>query len=320
MSRVGAHAGRLHPSEQLVFAMVFAVMAGFVVVITMSALRSQVNSLLGSRAAAAGSQTEAVGSGGTMLPVDGPSVGSPAIQPVSPRLNALLAAAIGPVQSAHPGRLAVGVIDETTGQQARYASTQRFSSGSIVTADILAALLIRHERAGTQLTSEQAVLATAMEHGSASAATALWREIGRGNGLASANRRLKLTQTIPGPGVQLNQTRTTVADQLQLLIDLTSSRSPLSVADRDYVLRLLSDPGSGPRWGAAAAGESNAVQGGQLPDGPLWVTNSLGIVEHTGHVLLVVVLSSGSGSQAAGVSLVSDAAIAAANVMIHAGH
>jgi hypothetical protein len=135
-----------------------------------------------------------------------------------------------------------------------------------------------------------------------------------------ANRRLKLTQTIPGPGVQLNQTRTTVADQLQLLIDLTSSLSPLTAADRDYVLRVLREPGSGPRWGAAAAGESNAVQSGQLPDGTLWVTNSVGIVERAGHVLLVVVLSSGSRSQAVGASLVSDAAVAAANMMIHAGH
>jgi hypothetical protein len=320
VSRVGAHAGRLHPSEQLVFAMVFALMAGFVVVITMSALRSQVNSLLAGRATAAGSQTDAAGSGGTMLRADGTSAGNPAIQPASPQLDALLATAIGPVRSAHPGRLAVGVIDETTGQQARYAATQRFSSGSIVTTDILAALLVGHEHAGTQLTSEQADLATAMEHGSAAAAAALWQQIGRGNGLASANRLLKLTQTIPGAGNQLDQTRTTVADQLQLLIDLSSSHSPLTAAGRAFLVRVLGDHGPAPRWGASAAGASNLAQGGWLPDGTLWVTNSLGIVEHAGHVLLVVVLSSGSTSQAAGASLASAAAVAATNVMVQAGH
>lgn len=319
MSRVGAHAGRLHPEEQFVFAMVFALMAGFVVFITMSAIRSPVNSLLGGGTTAAESQTVPADTGGTAHQSGGALAGSPAIQAASPRLDALLAVAIGPVLSSHPGRLAVGVIDETTGQQARYASTQRFSSGSIVTADILAALLIRHEHAGTPVTSEQAVLATAMEHGSASAATALWQEIGRGNGLASANRLLKLTQTIPGAGDQLDQTRTTVADQLQLLIDLTSSQSPLTAAGRDYMLRVLGEHGPGPRWGVSVVGMSSAAQGGWLPDRTLWVTNSVGVVAHRGHVLLVVVLSSGSTSQAAGASLASAAAVAAANVMTNAG-
>jgi hypothetical protein len=318
MSRVGAHAGRLHPSEQFVFAMVFAVMAGFVVVITMSAIRSPVNSLLGGGTTAAGSQTLPADTRGSADQSGGGPAGSPPIQAASRRLDAMLAAAIGPVLSAHPGRLAVGVIDETTGQQAHYASTERFSAGGIVTTDILAALVIRHEHAGTPVTREQALLVRAMEHGSASAATALWREIGRGNGLAPANRLLKLTQTIPGAGDQLDQTRTTVADQLQLLIDLTSSHSPLSAAGRGYVLRVLGDHGPGPRWGVSAVGVTNAVQVGWLPDGAMWVTNSVGIVTHAGQVLLVVVLSNGNTSQAAGTSLASAAAVAAANVMSHA--
>jgi hypothetical protein len=319
MSRVGAHAGRLHPSEQIVFAMVFALMAGFVVVITMSAARSPVNSLFGHSVTAAGSRTVPADTGGSIRP-DRASAGSPAIQAPTPRLDALLAAAIGPVLNAHPGRLAVGVIDETTGQQARFASTQRFRAGRIVMADILAALLIRHEHAGTPVSSEQAVLATAMEHGSASAVTALWHEIGQGNGLASANRLLKLTQTIPGAGDQLDQTRTSVADQLQLLADLTSSPSPLTAAGRDYILRVLGDDAPGLRWGVSAAGQGSAVLDAWLPDGALWVTNSVGVVEHAGHVLLVVVLSSGSASQTAGASLASAAAVAAASVMTHAGH
>lgn len=320
MSRVGAHAGRLHTSEQFVFAMVFALMAGFVVVITMSAARSPVNSLFAQSAAPAGSQTIPVGSGGTEHQPGSRSAGGPDIHAASPRLNALLAAALSPVLAAHRGPLAVGVIDATTGQQARFGSTQRLDSGSVVTADILAALLIRQERAGAPLTNQQMILAADMERGSASAANALWRDIGNGNGLASANRLLKLTQTIPGAGNHWNQTRTTVADQLQLLVDLTSSRSPLTAAGRAYMLRFMGDHGTGPRWGVSAAGTGTAMLSGWLPDGTLWVSGSLGVVEHAGHVLLLVVLSGGSTSQAAGASLASAAAVAAANVMTRAGH
>jgi hypothetical protein len=319
MSRVGAHAGRLHTSEQLIFAMVFALMAGFVVVITMSAIRSPVNSLLGGGTSAAGSQTMPADTGGSADDSGGASAGTPRIQTASPQLDAMLAAALGPMLSTHAGRLAVGVIDETTGQQAHYAPTERFSARGIVTADILAALLIRHEHAGTPVTRGQEALAAAMEHGSASAAAALWRAIGRGNGLASADRLLKLTQTIPGTGDQLEQTRTTVADQLQLLVDLTATYSPLTAAGRDYMLRVLGDHGTGSRWGVSAVGETTAVQGGWLPAGTLWVTNSIGVVARNGHVLLVVVLSSGTASQGAGASLASAAASAAVNVMTHSG-
>src|SRR5215472_15147985 len=313
MSRAGAHAGRLHPEEQFVFAMVFALMAGFVVVITMSAARSSMTPLLGVSTAAAGSQTVPAGTRGVHQP-GRPDAGSPVIRAASPQLNASLAAAMRTVLRTHPGRVAVGVIDETTGRAALYAPMQPFGSGSIVTADILAALLVR-QHADPSVTGAQAVLATAMmDNGSVPAAASLWRAIGEGNGLASANRLLKLTQTIPGASDRWDQTKTTIADQLQLLIDLTSSRSPLTAAGRDYVLDLMSH-GKRPVWGVPAAGIGNAIQDGSLLDGKLFAANSIGIVVHGGRVLLVAVLSSGSTSQVAASSLASAAAVAAANVM-----
>jgi hypothetical protein len=294
--------------------MVFALMAGFVVIITMSAARSSMTPLLGVSTAAAGSQTIAAGSTGAHQP-GRPDAGSPVIRAASPQLNASLAAAMRTVLRTHPGRVAVGVIDEATGRAALYGPTQPFDSGRLVTADILAALLVR-QHASTSVTGEQAILATAMmDNGSAPAAASLWRAIGEANGLTSANRLLKLTQTIPGAGDRWDQTRTTIADQLQLLIDLTSSRSPLTAAGRDYLLDLMPGPGSRPVWGVRAAGTGDAVQDGSLYDGKLWAANSIGIVVQGGRVLLVAVLSSGSTSQAAGSSLASAAAVAAANVM-----
>lgn len=316
MSRTPAHAGRLRPSEQFVFAAVFALMAGFVVVITMSAVRSPLPLLGGGGTTAAGSQTVPAG---TERQTATSASTAATIQPVSPRLNARLAAAMRTVLSAHPGQLAVGVIDETTGQQARYEPTAHFSSGGIITADILTAVLVRRSQAGMPVTPQQATMAsTMMATGGGPAAASMWRAIGGGNGLASANRLLKLKYTIPGAGNQWGQTKTTVADQLQLLIDLTSAPSPLTASARAYALRLLDAHGT-PRWGVSAAGAGSAVHGALLQDGQVWVANSMGIVRRAGHVLLVVILSASNSSQTAGISLASAAAVAAANVLTRPG-
>jgi hypothetical protein len=324
MSRAPAHAGRLRASEQCVFALMFALMAGFVVVITMSAARSSHDSLLGGPATAAGSRTVPAGIGGALQKAGGSTSADTPIGPGSPRLNTLLAAALRTVLNAHPGQLAVGVIDETTGQEALYHANQPLGSASIVTADILAALLVEHERPGSLMTSEQAELATAMvAKGSDTAATGLWRAIGDGNGLASANRLLKLSHTVPGVGDRWYLTRTTAADQLQLLADLTSAQSHLTASARAYVLQLMSSHTALPHWGVSAAATNvagNAVLGAWLANGKPWIANSIGIVLHGRHLLLVAVLSSNSSSQAAGMSLASAAAVAAADLMASAGH
>ncbi len=330
MTRVPAHAGRLRPSERLVFALVFALMAGFVVAITASAARLPQNLPLAGPAATASVPASAAtppglaGDSGTLQKTDGSSGGdAPAVRPPSPRLDALLAAAVREVVRGRRGQLAVGVIDRTTGQQALYRAGRPCRAGSVLTADILAALLVRHRPAGTTLTGQQAALVTAMmDGGSEVAAAALWRAIGAGNGVTSANRLLTLRHTIAGPGDSWGQTTTTVADQLQLLMDLTAARSPLSGSARDYVLRLMAGDAPSQRWGAPAAatpGTSYAAAGGWLPDGHLWGVNSIGVVTRGGDVLLIVVLASRAPTKAAGVSLTSAAAMAAADVMTRRG-
>ncbi len=332
--RAPAHAGRLRLSERFVFALVFALMAGFVVTITASAAGLHF-SLPGGSATVAGTQTTPADEAGSLTLQ---SAGTGAVQnaersaaghavpvrPASPRLNALLAAALRTVLSAHHGTVAVGVIDVTTGQQALYHAGTQFPAASVMTADILAALLIRHQQAGTSVTSRQARLAAAMmESGSDTAAAGLWRAIGAGNGAASANLLLKLSHTSPGSGDQWDLTATTVADQLALLTDLTSARSPLASAARNYALGLLAGGPAADRWGVAAAatsgsgttGGSGYAVGGGLPAGHLWDVNSIGVVTHAGQVLLIAVLSGRSPTEAAGRSLASAAAAAAADVV-----
>ncbi len=332
MTRVPAHAGSLRPSERFAFALVFALMAGFVVVITVSAARERQHLTVAGPTATASVPASAatpprllIGSTSSAAQkADRSAVGGAVpVRPPTARLNALLATALHGMVRGHRDQVAVGVIDITSGQQAQYRASRQFRAASIMTADILTTLLVRHQQAGTPVTGQQAYLATVMmDSGSGVATTGLWRAIGGGNGVASANRLLKLRHTVAGPDASWDQARTTVADQLQLLTDLTSARSPLPGAARDYVLGLMAGEATGQRWGvpaAATAGTSYAAGEGWRPDGHLWDVNSIGVVRHGSQVLLIVVLSSRSRTKAAGLSLTSAAAIAAAAVMTRAG-
>jgi hypothetical protein len=85
-------------------------------------------------------------------------------------------------------------------------------------------------------------------------------------------------------------------------------------------MRMLAGSGSQPRWGVFAVGNGSVAQDGWLQGGARWATNSVGVVTHARHMLLVVILSSGSASQGAGTSLASAAAVAAAGVMVRSAH
>ena len=218
----------------------------------------------------------------------------------------------------HTGRLAVGVTDLSTGVTATYHPRQAFHTASIVKAGILATLLLQVQRQHAALGSGDQALATAMiENSDNNAASALWGTIGGAPGLAVTDQALRLRHTVPGPGGWWGLTTTTVTDQLRLLSALTSPRSPLAAASRHYELALMRNVTAGQNWGVtAAAGPRTrpAVKNGWMPDGPagLWVINSIGVISHHGHRLLLAVLSSGQPSQLAGIRQAQAAATAAA--------
>jgi len=238
------------------------------------------------------------------------------------RAHRALAAALSPILAASGGTLAVGVVDLTTGVTVTHDGGRRFHTASIVKADILAALLLRHQATGTPLSEDERELAVAMiEHSDNDAASALWYDIGEGSGLAAANVRLGLRHTTPGSGGYWGLTSTTVADQLRLLTDLTSRRSPLNRSSRACELALMRAVERDQAWGVSAAATSRAsvaVKNGWLPDPDLWVINSIGLVPHDGHRLLIAVLSDGHDSEAAGVSACEQAAVAAASAALEA--
>jgi hypothetical protein len=321
VTRGPAHAGRLRAWERVAFAMIFVVMVGFVAGVTVLAMRAGRTTAQSRSGLAGGSTSElTVGTGHAAQPAA--AGGSPAARrqhaSSAAVMNSRLAAALRPVLAGNRGHIAVGVIDASTGAEALYDSRRAFHTASIVKADILATLLLQAQQAGTGLTDQEAGLAVPMiEESDDQAATDLWQMVG-GTAIATANARLGLSHTVAGPPGYWGLTRTTVADQLRLLTDLTSATSPLTAASRDYELGLMEDVTPSQQWGVSAAasrGSVFAVKDGWLPDPDLWVINSIGIVTRDGQRLLIAVLSNDQSSEASGIAADSAAARAAARVI-----
>ena len=231
--------------------------------------------------------------------------------------DAALARALAPLRRRGTGTIAVGIIDRATGVTASYGGQTGFQTASIVKVDILAALLLKTQRRHVALDADDRGLAAEMIQVSDNdAASSLWDTIGGAPGLAAANRDLGMRDTAPDEEAW-GLTSTTVTDQLRLLDDLTSPRSPLTAASRRYELSLLRHVVPVQDWGVTAAadpGTHPAVKNGWLPMGPQswWTINSIGVISHSGHQLLAAVLSSGQPSPGVGIARVEALAKAAA--------
>ncbi|GHH19092.1 serine hydrolase [Streptomyces lanatus] len=230
----------------------------------------------------------------------------------------LLAKAMAGVTVEDGAAVSVAVLDLESGESATYGDGA-FDTASIVKVDILAALLLRAQDEGRQLTATEKSYATAMiENSDNASASALWRTIGGAEGLDAANERFGLTGTEGGNGMLWGLTQTTAADQLRLLRQVFGADSELSEASRGYLRGLMGRIAEGQRWGVSAAGDGEgwALKNGWLPRTAtgLWDINSIGRVTVDGRDLLLAVLSDGNSTQAKGISLVETAAVAAVSV------
>jgi beta-lactamase family protein len=237
-----------------------------------------------------------------------------------------LSASLKKLTDAHKGRLSVAVTELGGGSGADAVAyddgTGTYDTASIVKVDILSSLLLRHQKAGTQLTSAERSQATVMiRQSDNNAATALWHAIGGTSGLNSANRTFGLRHTAGGAGDLWGLTQTTPADQLKLLqVVFGGGESPLSPASRSYVQGLMGTVTTGQQWGVSAADEDRsgfALKNGWLQRSAtgLWDINSIGKVQYAGHTLLVTVLSSGNSSEKGGIDKVEGAAKAAVSAL-----
>jgi hypothetical protein len=237
-----------------------------------------------------------------------------------------LSASLKKLSDAHKGRLSVAVTElggkNGGGAVAYDDGSGTYDTASIVKVDILSSLLLRHQKAGTPMTSaEQSQARVMIRQSDNDAATALWHAIGGTSGLNGANKAFGLRHTAGGAGDLWGLTQTTPADQLKLLqVVFGGSESPLSSASRSYVQGLMGTVTTGQRWGVSAADDDKsgyALKNGWLQRSAtgLWDVNSIGKVQYAGHTLLVTVLSSGNASETGGIDKVEGAARAAVSAL-----
>lgn len=261
------------------------------------------------------------------LPSSGPASEEASVEPVvRPAVDRdeLLASAMKAVDVPEGVEVSVAVLELESGESASYGDGS-FDTASIVKVDILAALLLRAQDEGRELTAAEKSYATAMiENSDNASASQLWRAIGRAEGLDAANERFGLTGTAGGDGMLWGLTQTTAVDQLRLLRQVfEDGESELSAASRTYLRELMGRIAVGQRWGVSAAGDSGAwaLKNGWLPRTAtgLWDINSIGRVTVDGRDCLVAVLSDGNATQAQGISLVEAASVAAVSVFVGEG-
>jgi beta-lactamase class A len=207
------------------------------------------------------------------------------------------------------GQLSVSITDLTTGASFTYDSGLRTATASIVKADILAALLLRAQKAGRSLYRTEKALATRMiTQSDNDAASALFNTIGGPSGLRKANAKLGLKDTVPS--YAWGATTTSAKDQVRLLVAYTSAKSPLTASSRKYGLGLMGKVVDDQRWGVSAAalkGDTVELKNGWLPrpvDGGRWTINSIGRIAGHGHEFLIAVVSRRNSSMSAGITTV----------------
>ncbi len=229
-----------------------------------------------------------------------------------------LAAAVEPLLTGS-GAVSVAVLDTGTGTRAVYGGADAsYDTASIVKVDILAALLLRAQDEGRELTAGERAHAVAMiERSDNDSATALLAAVGGAAGLDAANARLGLTGTTAAQAWGL--TRTTAADQLTLLEAVfgTEADPELDASSRTYLRGLMAQVEADQQWGVSAAGSDWALKNGWMPRTAtgLWNVNSIGQVTAGGHTVLVAVLSGGQASKETGIALVESVARAAVGVV-----
>ena len=330
MRQPPAHAGRLRPPDRIAFGLVFALMATFAAIFTISAAKTGgfieltqpgaparggalLPAVLGQGSAAAGSAShrhDGLARAGARIDLD-------------KQLSAGLISAIG----ADPAQISTAVSSKGTGIAAFYHPGLHFYAASFQRLDILATLLLQHQDAGTMFTVRESRLASLMIEESSNAATAdLWNLAGGADAVSAANKLLGLGHTAAVSNSGWSQVATTATDQIRLLQDLTSARSPLNAANRKYELSLMTSGANAQTWSWSAWSQSawSELDGARLSyamtvaapqGGGLWVANSIGIVRLGGRDVLIAVVSAGSPTMIAAVQT-GQAAVAVASDIV----
>lgn len=215
------------------------------------------------------------------------------------------------------GRVEAAVYDLSTGQQWTLGQQAPQAAASVVSLEILEAVLYQRTTQRTVLSLAEQELSPAMiEQSDDAAATTLWRDVGGAKGMRAFDHQAGLAHTSPsacvqcpgfsGPGWAL--TSTVPQDQVALLRQLVQPSRLLDKNDQKYALYLLEHVTSAQRWGVSAgvpAGVTVALKNGGLSlnaGNSDWQVNSVGWVSGDGRSYLMSVLSTGNPSEEYGIA------------------
>lgn len=209
-----------------------------------------------------------------------------------------------------PGtRITAAVYDERTGCEYRYRGDLRITTASVLKIEIMAAVILRAQRAGRGLTAtERARIAPMIHTSDDPAANALWTSVGGVNGLAALDRELGLRDTVQAAPWGL--TSTSASDRNLLLRRLVLGEGgPFTAASRATARSFLLDVAPSQQWGITSGVPSSwrvPMKNGFFPSQCCgWRINSSGVVERpSGTRYVATILSDGWSSQAAGVPAV----------------
>ena len=353
-----AHSGGLSRWERWTFALALTGMAGLIALITLGAVHASgpgarradlaadqppppgqnVSAGLGARPAGSGGSagqqaapgaTDPAGPGasrpatpGAASPRSAASPGSGVQQYAALASDLQLAGRLRAALRPFPGHLAVGVGDPATGAWAVYDASASFRAAGLARPDIVAGLLLRAQATGAPADRRQELQAwRLLRPGGHASRSGLWADAGGAPGLMAANRRLGLRHTTLAAADLPDLTGTTAGDQLRLLSDLTSARSPLSKTSRACELWLLRGHRAGRSWLMTAAAADSAGLAGQSAGAgrpPLWAVSGIGVLHRAGQELLVTVLADGQPDRRAALAEVRAAARTAAAQVIAA--
>lgn len=234
----------------------------------------------------------------------GPAVSSAAGRSTQPSL----ADSIATYLRGRSGATTVAVRDNISGKSFTVNGSQRHYCASIVKLDILQTLL--RQRHGALTSSQRALAVKMIEKSDNAAASALWRQIGGGKGLAAYNRAAGLQHTTPGPGGYWGLTVTSASDQRRLVALVSTHNTLLADSSRRYLTGLMTHVVSSQRWGVSAGVPSAAtvaLKNGWLPvhsNDRDWQVNSVGFVRGQGRSYDIAVLSRHNPSQRYGIATV----------------
>jgi hypothetical protein len=218
-----------------------------------------------------------------------------------------------------PSSTSVAALDVTTGASVHVGASSGMTTASIVKVQLLESLLLKHQRAGTELSDSEVDTVTAMiEHSDNGAAETTFWDVGGRDAVVDLESALGLskTKTVPGSDDYWGLTTTSAQQQLVLLNNLVSAQSPLTAANRHFVLGLMRNVEADQTWGVpvAASSGTTAVKNGWLAvtdDSDLWAVNSIGVLTVHGDTVLVSVMTQHDSSFDGGVDRVQTLAKAA---------